>query len=103
MIKRGDTWQQSFTFRQGSATGAFVDLTGATVEMHLRHGNRLLLDLTDDLTVEPLTGTVTLASTLPDDLPLGTHDYDLKVTYADGSERHTQTMQVEILRAITHD
>lgn len=61
-IKRGDPWNQSFEWRQGSETGDPVNLTGATASLHLRdRDDVLVLDVSPYLTVDGEAGTVSVA------------------------------------------
>lgn len=104
--KRGDTWSQAFTWKQGSADGAPVDLTGCTPRLQLRtKTGTLVLDATSYLTLTPLTGTVTVnvPAAVTALLPVGTVYFDLEITHADGSVRSTQTLSLVVLKDITYE
>lgn len=94
-LKRGDTWRQVFTWRQGSETGPAVDLTGCSARLHLRgRGRALVLDCTPYLTLDAGGGSVTV--TAPHEatavLPVDTLSFDVELTFQDGSRQSTETM-----------
>lgn len=106
-LKRGDTWRAVFTWTQGDDP---VDLTGCTARLMVRarRADELLLDLTSPdggLTLTPLTGVVTVLATAAQTatLPVGTHVFDLELTYPDGSVQSTETAFLTVLEDVTHD
>lgn len=84
-IYKGQTWEQSFTFKTAGTTPTPIDLTGATVRAQIRPSDNSQI-LTAEFTVsnEGTSGVVYLALTseITATLPVGTQAWDLKVTDA---------------------
>lgn len=103
-VKRGDTWRMVLSYKDN--TGSPIDLTSCTARLQVRNkrSDQLLLDLdtTDGLTIDAAAGTVTVRYDLPADLELGTHEFDLEMTYADGTIESTETMQLRVIEDITY-
>lgn len=96
-IKRGDTWRQVFTWRQGSETGPVVDLAGCSARLHLRGRNRaLVLDCTPYLTLDAVGGSVTVEAPheATESLPVGTLSFDVELTFPGGTRQSTETMNL---------
>lgn len=103
-LKRGDTWSQTFSWRQGSETGDPVDLTDCTARMQLRDKtDALILDCTPYLTVDGLTGTVEIV--VPADetevFPVAKLSFDIEMTFPDGTVQSTETMALKVLEDVT--
>ena len=81
-IYKGQTWEQSFTFKTGGKTPTPIDLTGTTVRAQSDNSQILTAEFT--VSKEDASGIVWLA--LPSEttagLPAGTQAWDLKVTDA---------------------
>lgn len=102
-LKRGDTWRAVFSYKDSD--GNPIDLTGCTPRIQVRTKRRggllLSLDLTDGLTLDELAGTVTVRYDLPSDFELGTHEFDIEMTYTDGTIESSCTMMLAVLEDIT--
>lgn len=102
-VKRGDTWRQTFTWRQGSETGDPVDLTGCTARLQVRdRTGDLILDATDDLTINGATGTISVDVLIPSTVLPGKYIFDVEVTYTDGFVQSTETQTLKIEGDITY-
>ena len=104
-IKRGDTWKVTFTYKQPD--GSPLDLTGCSARLQVRSKSNGELLLSADttlggLTLTPAEGLLTLTAAT-DDLPVGSHEFDLEMTYADGSIQSTDTMILKVLADISRD
>lgn len=103
-VKRGDTWRQPFTWRQGSETGDPVDLTGCTAALQVRDAaGELVLDATLDLTIDGPNGTITVDTQIPEDLEPGKYLFDIEMTYSDGFRQSTDTQYLKVVADITRD
>ena len=96
-IKRGDTWSQSFEWRQGSETGDPVDLTGAQAWLHLRDKrDTLIADVSEYLTVNGPAGTVSVD--VPREVtrafPVGKLYFDIELSI---DEPSTETMILNVV------
>ena len=101
-IKRGDTWSQSFEWRQGSETGDPVDLTGCTARCHVRdRADTLIADVTDYLTVDGPAGTVDLALVPTETFPVAKLQFDIELTWPDGTVQSTETMTLRVIEDVT--
>jgi hypothetical protein len=101
-IKRGDTWSQSFEWRQGSETGDPVDLTGCTARCHVRdRSDALIADVTDYLTVDGPAGSVDLALVPTENFPAAKLQFDIELTWPDGTVQSTETMVLRVLEDVT--
>jgi hypothetical protein len=101
-IKRGDTWNQSFEWKQGSETGDPVDLTGCTARCHVRdRADTLIADVTDYLTVYGLAGSVDLTRVPTEDFPVAKLQFDIELTWPDGTVQSTETMTLRVLEDVT--
>lgn len=101
-LKRGDTWSQTFLFRQPS--GEPVDLTGATARLHLRDTrDALLVDATAYLTLDGPAGALalTVPAQVTQTFPIGKHVFDVELTYPDGTTKSTQTAQLNVIKDVT--
>ena len=100
-VKRGDTWSLTFTY--ADEDGAPIDLTDCFCQLQLQDKKTkgLLLDVTDDLSISPLTGEVSFSVQIPTTMPIGTHQLDLEMTYADGTIESTDTMTLQIVEDVT--
>jgi len=104
-VKRGDTWRQPFYWRQGSANGSPVDLTGCAFRMHVRDSlGALILDCTDSLAVAPEDGEVTVEIDIPETIaiPRKPYKFDIEVTWPDGSVRSTATAYLNVIQDETY-
>lgn len=106
-MKRGDTFK--LTFRYQNSGGSAIDLTGCTARLQIRakRTGTLLLEAAtaSGVTVYGPTGTIALLVT-PDKtrtLPIGTHEFDLELTYPDGTVSSTETSLVKVIEDITRD
>lgn len=87
-LVRNDTAPQLRLTLTDSQTGAAIDLTGATVTLHLRAVNTTTLLLTRNAVVQsPTTAGIALLIWHPGDLDLEPNDYEgeIEVTLQDGS------------------
>lgn len=106
-FKRGDTWEATFTYRDD--TGALINLTSCSARMQMRdkRSGTLLLDLTssDSLTMGGAAGTVDMlvAPDLTREMPVGTFEVDLEITYSDGTVQSSDTFSIKVWKDITHD
>lgn len=96
-LKRGDPWNQSWEWRQGSETGDPVNLTGATAHLHLRdRANTLVMDCSLYLTVDGPAGKVSVS--VPREqtrlLPVGKLQFDIELSI---DEPSTETMTLRVL------
>lgn len=107
---RGDTWLRSWVIKD--ATGAPVDLTGASARLHVRPqegtdtADELILAATvgDGLTITAGAGRVDLRVEAVDmaGLDLATFRFDLEVTFADGIVRTIEQNRIMIVEDITY-
>ena len=107
---RGDTWLRSWVIKD--ATGAPVDLTGASARLHVRpqegtdNADELSLAATvgDGLTINACAGRVDLRVDAADmaGLALATFRFDLEVTFADGIVRTIEQNRIMIVEDITY-
>lgn len=103
-LKRGDTWVQTFSWKQGNETGIPVDLSGCTARLHIRDKQRrLLIDASPFLTIQGTEGVVTVEvpASLTRALPIGPCFFDIEITFADGTVRSTETMSLSVAEDIT--
>ena len=103
-LKRGDTWSQTFTWKQGSETGDPLDLTGCNARCHLRDRSDALIAVVDGyLTVDGAVGTV--AVNVPafetTEFPVGKLLFDIELTFPDGTVQSTETMALKVLEDVT--
>ena len=107
---RGDTWLRSWVIKD--ASGAPVDLTGASARLHVRpqegtdNADELILAATvgDGLTITADTGRVDLRVEAVDmaELDLATFRFDLEMTFADGIVRTIEQNRIMIIEDITY-
>jgi hypothetical protein len=103
-LKRGDTWNQSFTWRQGSETGDPVDLTGCTARMQVRdRSDVLILDCTPYLALDELAGTVSVLVPASETelFPVAKNQFDIELTFPDGTVQSTETMILRVIEDVT--
>lgn len=103
-LKRGDTWSQSFAWKQGSASGAPVDLTGCTARLQVRtRADALVLDATAYLTLDGTAGTVAVSvpASATELFPVAKLQFDIELTFPDGTVQSTETMALKILEDVT--
>ena len=108
---RGDTWLRSWVIKD--ATGAPVDLTGASARLHVRPqegtdtADELILAATvgDGLTITADTGRVDLRVEAADmaALAIGVYRFDLEVTFADGIVRTIEQGRIMIIEDVARD
>lgn len=103
-LKRGDTWNQSFYWKQGSTTGEPVNLIGCTARMQLRSkDDELVLDATPYLTVSGAEGGVLVS--IPANktalFPVDSLLFDIEITFVDGTVKSTDTMKIKIIEDVT--
>ena len=99
--KRGDTWRAVFTY-----TG--VDLTGCSARAQIRNKRDDTLYLSGsstsgELVVDGVAGTITMRfePEVTVEVPVGTHEADIEVTYSDGTVESSDTFLVKVLEDIT--
>lgn len=105
-IKRGDTWQTTWAWRDEA--GDPLDLTDCTAALQLRRqlGSAPALDLTSpsaQLAIDPATSDVSVAvdaSTMATLAP-GTYSCDMQMTFPDGRVISTATVAVSIETDVT--
>ena len=103
-IKRGDTWSQTFAWKQGSETGDPVDLTGCTVRCQVRdRADALILDASAYLTVDGPAGTVALVvpASETEAFPAAKLAFDIELTFPDGTVQSTETMSLKVIEDVT--
>lgn len=103
-LKRGDTWNQVFLWKQGSETGDPVDLTGCTARCQIRNrAGTLLLDCTPYLTVDGANGAVSVLVPASETagLPIGKLFFDIELTFPDGTVQSTETVMLRVLEDVT--
>jgi hypothetical protein len=103
----GDTWTgiNSLTIMQNDD---FLNLSGCNISMQFRSKNNLaspaVLDLTsennDIVIVEPLSGLISFKPQIID-IPVDTYNYDLEITFSDGSVFTYLKGTIKILPNIT--
>jgi len=97
-FKRGDTWSLVFDY------GA-VDLTGCTARLQVRNKRDdtlyLSADNTDGLTMAANSITLRFEAADTAEVPLGTHECDLELTFPDGTVTSTDTLLVKAVEDIT--
>lgn len=107
---RGDTWLRSWVIKD--ASGAPVDLTGASARLHVRpqegtdNADELILAATvgDGLTITADTGRVDFRVDAADmaALAIGVYRFDLEVTFIDGIVRTIEQGRLMIVEDITY-
>ena len=103
-LKRGDTWSQSFEWRQGSEAGDPVDLTGCAARCQIRdRADALILDVTDYLTIDGQAGTVSLVVPAyeTENFPVVKLQFDIELIWPDGAVQSTETMILRVLEDVT--
>lgn len=103
-LKRGDTWSQTFAWKQGSETGDPVDLTDCTARCQLRdRADTLILDCTSYLTVDGAAGTVSVLApaSAMENFPVGRLSFDIELTFPDGTVQSTETMTLKVIEDVT--
>jgi len=106
-IKRGDTWVAVFEYRDPE--DGVVDLTScdAFIQVRRRRTRELLLTITtgDGIVIDGPAGEITLNVSADETakLPIGTHDYDVRVTWPDGVVRTSPTFLLRILEDVSRD
>lgn len=110
-IKRGDTWQADFLFRENDAT---ADLTGCTARLQVRtKADVLILTASTNAPTDPVTvgflevdgsaGKVSLSvdKALMTGITPAKYYADLELTYPDGTVRSSDTFTVNVRKDIT--
>lgn len=107
---RGDTWLRSWVIKD--ASGAPVDLTGASARLHVRpqegtdNADELILAATvgDGLTITPGTGRVDLRVEAADmAIDPGTYRFELELTDGDGVVRTIEQNRIMIIEDVARD
>lgn len=103
---RGDTWQRAWEIKD--ASGAAVDLTGASARLHVRDALGVIqmqASTTDGrLTLQPTAGRIDLV--MPKEvtaIPPANYRYDLEVTFPTGVRTTYEQATLVILEDLTHD
>lgn len=91
---RGDTWQQTFRFSDGTTP---IDLTGATVACWAKNG---AVPIPLQVTTGPDPGLVTIA--LPEDFTAGNYRYDIEVTNPDSTVTTWVRGRLDVTQDITN-
>jgi hypothetical protein len=105
-IYRGDSWVVSWTIL--GADNQPINLTGATARVQLRdQQNNLLVnaDLSNGyLSINPTQGRIDMnvPYAVMDTVPIGTYQYDLEVTFANGVRRTYVVDQLYIERDVSY-
>jgi hypothetical protein len=95
-VKRGDTWTWTCTFTDPD--GEPVDLTGTTARLQVRGPrNALIADYSDLLVV----GDSNVSLSVLHDMPIGLFEFDIELTFTDGTVASTETKTVEVWRDVT--
>ena len=103
-IKRGDTWSQTFAWKQGSETGDPVDLTGCTARCQVRdRADALILDGSEFLTVSGVEGTVAILvpASETEAFHVAKLQFDIELTFPNGTVQSTETMILRVLEDVT--
>lgn len=103
-LKRGDTWAQTFAWKQGSETGDPVDLNGCTARMQVRDKtDALILDASAYLTVDGPAGTVALVVPASETgaFPVAKLAFDIELTFPGGAVQSTETMSLRVVEDVT--
>lgn len=105
-VYRGDTWLRAWVIQDES--GAPVDLTGASVRLHVRDaaGVKVAEASTADgrLVITPLQGRIDM--TIPAAamaIAPGSYRFDLELTSAGGEVRTVEQATLVVLEDVTHD
>jgi len=102
--KRGDTWRQVFYWKQGSESGPPVDLSGCTARLHVKDKTKaIIVDATAHLTLDPINGglSIDVPASVTELFPLEALNFDIELTFPDGSVQSTETMRLQIVEDIT--
>lgn len=104
-VKRGDTLRLIFEYIDSN--GVPIDLSGCSARMQIRtkREKTLLLELveSDGLSLDSLAGTVVIRKQLPADFLVGSHEFDLEMTYSDGTVESTNTLILKVIEDVTYD
>lgn len=101
-IKRGDTFVCQFAHLQPDNTP--LDLSNCTARLQVRDKSDNLLidaDLTSGLSIpNPIDGIVycRIEADVMRTIPVGTHFYDLEITYADNTVKSSETINLVVLK-----
>lgn len=106
-LYRGDTWRREW--RLTSASGAPIDLTGASARLHLRNeageriaeantaNGRIVIDGPAGKLIMVIPAVETRA------LAVARHKFDLEVTHADGTVKTYEASTLAVLEDMSHD
>lgn len=105
-LYRGDTWQRAWVLKD--ASGAPLDLTGATARLHVRdaEGAKVMEASTSDgrLTLQPSLGRVDLL--MPKEatgIAPGSYRFDLELTFPSGIRRTYEQATLIVLEDMSRD
>lgn len=103
---RGDTWQRAWII--ADAAGNPVDLTGATVRLHVRDaaGAKVMEASTANgrITLHPAAGRIDLV--MPKEatgVPPGSYRFDLEVTFPSGVRQTYEQATLVVMEDMTRD
>ena len=102
---RGDTWTRAWIVK--AATGALVDLTGASARLQLRSTDGTLAVSASTapdggITISGSQITLTIPATTMV-LPPGYYFFDIELTQADGKRTTLEQVRMQIKEDYTHD
>lgn len=102
---RGDTWQRTWVIQDAASRP--VDLSNTSARLHVRDslGSLVMQASTDDgkLTVQPLNGRIDLIMPKEEtDVPAGTYDFDIEVTFPNGVRRTYEQGTLVVLKDVTY-
>lgn len=104
-VYRGDTWKRSWTFKD--AQQALIPLTGATARLFVRDSQGAVVitasSQNGELVIRGTEGTIVMtvpASAMA--LAPGRYEFDLEVTFADGTVATYDRSTLTVLEDVTH-
>lgn len=107
-VKRGDTLKILFPFTYDN--GDILNLSGCIAKLYLKYlrtGDLIINATTENalLTINEELGLIELEVPAPLmlNVPLGRHEYDLKVEFPDGIIYTTETQYLNVIRDVTSD
>jgi hypothetical protein len=105
-IKRGDTWQCTWQYRDSA--GDAIDLSGCSARLKLkpRYTDTETLSIgsgSGELVIDAAAGDIaqTVAASVMAEIDPGQYRADLEITWADSTVTSTETVWVEIVEDIT--
>ena len=95
---RGDTWERGYIIKDSA--GVPLDLTGASVSLHVRDGSGgLAVDVSTFCTITPLAGRIDiLAPAAAMAIPVGAYRFDVQVTFPGGRVKTYDSSTLTIVR-----